>query len=61
MVEKMGREVNHITKRIGDMATRHVGVVPLNIGNGVMSLLYVVSNKLEAICSRSVGGVNDHS
>ena len=52
MVEKMGGEVNHITKRIGDMATRHVGVVPLDIGNGGMSLLDVVSYKLEALRSR---------
>ena len=61
-VEVMGREANHVTNRVGHMATMHVGVVPLTVlsmGDGVMSHLDVVSNELEARCSRWVGGVNE--
>ena len=56
-----GREANHVTNREGHMATMHVNVVLLTVlsmGNGVISHLVDVTNKLGARCSCWVGRIN---
>ena len=59
-VEVMGGEEDEVTNRVGHMATMYMGVVPLTVlsmGDTNSSLLNVVTNELEARCSRWVGGV----
>ena len=61
-VEVMGGEANYVTNRVGHMARMHVGMVQLTVlsmGDGVMSVLDIVTNELEARCSRWVGGINE--
>lgn len=61
-VEVVSREANHVTNRVGHMASMLVGVVPLTVlslGDEGMGLHDVVMDELEARCGRWVGGVNE--